>query len=70
MSLSAGAGGLEEARKVLLARWREVRSGWSDDVARRFEEDVIEPLAKDLTRGAEAMNAAATQASAARRDCE
>ncbi len=70
MSLSTGAGGLEEARKVLLARWHEVRSGWSDDVARRFEEDVIEPLAKDLTRSAEAMNAAATQASAARRDCE
>ena len=69
MSLPTGAGGLEEARKVLLARWRDVRATWNDDVARRFEEEVVEPLAKDLTRGAEAMNAAAGQAAAAKRDC-
>ena len=69
MSLPSGAGNLEEARKVLLARWREVRAGWDDDVARRFEEEVVEPLLKDLTRGAQAMMAAGAEAAAARNDC-
>ena len=69
MSLPTGAGNLEEARKVLLARWREVRTGWNDDVARRFEEEVIEPLVKDLARGSEAMTAAASEVSAAKNDC-
>ncbi|BAM04132.1 hypothetical protein [Phycisphaera mikurensis] len=69
MSLQAGAGGLEEARKVLLARWRQVREGWDDEVARRFGDDVIEPLLQDLGRAAEAMTAAATEEAQARRDC-
>ena len=47
MSVSGAFGQLEHARKSLVAQWEATRVDWTDDTARRFEEDVMAPL---LTR--------------------
>jgi len=44
MSVSGAFGQLEHARKSLLAHWEETRAAWTDETARRFEEEVMTPL--------------------------
>jgi len=41
MSITAGLGKLEEARKDLLRHWDTVRTYWHDPVSEKFEYEVV-----------------------------
>lgn len=70
MSVSMGAGNLNEARKTLLARWDQLRSKWTDAVASRYEERFIAKLDKDLRNASQAMASMDGRLRQIRRECE
>ena len=70
MSFNTGQTRLHDALKDLLGRWDGVRQKWSDDVAVKFEEKHLDPLAANVRSATEAMGDMAALLTLARRDCE
>lgn len=55
MSMHSSQAKLQEAMKLLRARWSGTRSHWDDAMSRRFETEFIEPLQKRFREGLGAM---------------
>jgi hypothetical protein len=69
MSIGVGISTLSDARKALRARWDEVRRTWDDAAARRFEQQFIEPIDRDLRQAIDAMGQTQQAAARARQEC-
>jgi len=70
MSVRTAFGQLEHARKGLLENWESTRMAWTDDTARRFEEDVIIPLMGRIRKLELALGQLDVALRKAQRDCE
>lgn len=70
MSVRTAFGQLEHARKALLAQWEETRRAWTDENARRFEEEVMTPLMSRIRHLELALNQLDVALRKAQRDCE
>ena len=70
MSVYAGQMKLKRASKDLLARWRETKTTWRDDVSRRFEEHHIVPLMTKLRTAEAALAHMVVILDKIHRDCE
>jgi hypothetical protein len=69
MSIMAGQYSLQESHKVLRLQWDEARASWMDGVARRFAEETIEPLDRQVRKAAAAMGQLSEAVEAAKREC-
>ena len=70
MSVRTAFGQLEHARKGLVAQWEETATAWTDDNARRFEEEVMSPLMSRIRQLELALNQLDVALRKAHRDCE
>jgi hypothetical protein len=70
MGVHEDRGALARAIKDLMTRWSETRSQWNDANAKRFEEDRLLNLERDLRMAVGAMDQMATLLQQIRRDCE
>jgi hypothetical protein len=69
MSLYEARGNLAKAFKELSIRWVNTKMVWSDDQARRFEEEILLKLERDLKQAGEGIDAMQILIQQARRDC-
>ncbi len=69
MALSTGQGQLNQAFKVLLARWEETKSHWNDPVSKVFEAEHIEALEKQFSITMRGVERLAHALDTCRRDC-
>ncbi len=70
MGVYEARGQLSKALKDLMLRWNEAKMDWDDGAARAFEQNVLEPLARDGKNAASAMDTAAEVIAQVRRECE
>ena len=70
MSLHTGQANMRKASKDLAARWGEVRSVWRDDIAKKFEDEYIYSLLRELRVAQEAMAHMGSVITQIRQDCE
>ncbi len=70
MGVHEDRGALARAMKDLMTRWSETRAQWDDANAKRFEEERLLNLERDLRMAVGAMDAMATLLQQIRRDCE
>lgn len=69
MSLYEARGNLAKAFKELSIRWLNTKMVWSDDQARRFEEEILLKLERDLKQAGEGIDAMQLLIQQAKRDC-
>ena len=69
MSIGVGISTLSDARKVLMARWDQLRRTWDDEAARRFEQQFILPADRDLKQAIDAMSQTQRAAQRAQQEC-
>lgn len=70
MSVRAAGAKCKDVEKRLRHCWAEVKAGWRDDNARRFEEDVIGPLLARARAVEDVLGRLAATLQQLRRDCE
>lgn len=70
MSVNTAFGQLEHARKSLVAQWDETRVAWTDETARRFEEEFMAPLMIRVRQLEQALSQLDVALRKMRRDCE
>ena len=68
MSIRTARFTVQDATKVLLSKWSEVRSSWDDAAARAFEEKYIEPIEPAVRAGLAAMEQLEEQVGRAKRE--
>ncbi len=69
MSLYEARGNLAKAFKELSVRWVNTKMVWTDEQARRFEEEVLLKLERDLKQAGEGIDAMQLLVQQAKRDC-
>jgi hypothetical protein len=69
MSVSSGAGQLNDARKAAMARWEVMRRKWRDETAQRFESSVMRAIDEDLRKAIAAMSQIQGAMDKARQEC-
>lgn len=69
MGMHEARGKLAKLMRELNNKWHECRGQWDDDVARRFEIEVMQELEADLKSAVTAMDSAAAVISKVKRDC-
>ena len=69
MSLSVSKGIIVDAAKDLKAAYQKARREWDDDMARKFEEEFLEPLAPKIRSAVTAMDKLSAASMKAERDC-
>ncbi len=47
-NLQTASGHLRDAWDVLIVRWADLREHWQDEKAREFEEQRLQPLAREM----------------------
>jgi len=70
MSVNTAFGQLEHARKSLATQWDETRVAWTDETARRFEEEFMAPLMIRVRQLEQALSQLDVALRKMRRDCE
>jgi len=70
VSLHTGQANMRKASKDLAVRWGEVRSVWRDDIAKKFEDQYIHSLLRELRVAQEAMANMGSVITQIRQDCE
>lgn len=68
MSIRTARFTIQDATKVLLTQWAEVREQWDDSAARAFEARYIEPIEPAVRAGLSAMEQLEEQVGRARRE--
>lgn len=69
MSIQVSQANLVDAHKQLRTRWLHIRQSWSDDAARQFEKEFIEPLEQRVLAAVRGLDHVAETMAQARRDC-
>lgn len=69
MGLHEARGNLAKALKDLMARWEYTRGLWADAQSKKFEEEVLARLEKDLKAAVDGMDTMAVLVHQAKRDC-
>jgi len=69
MSLSVGRAMVTDAAKQLHRAWAKTRETWDDETARRFEEELLEPLSPKIRSAVDAIERLSTAANKAEREC-
>jgi hypothetical protein len=69
MGMHESRGNLHKNMRDLLVKWAETKLHWSDEVADRFEADVLEVLERDLRTAMSAMDQAGILLSQVRHEC-
>jgi hypothetical protein len=70
MSVTAAGARCKDIAKRLRQDWAEVKTGWRDENARRFEEDIIAPLLARARAVEDALGPLGAALQQLRRDCE
>ncbi|MFK7884133.1 MAG: hypothetical protein AB8F26_08130 [Phycisphaerales bacterium] len=70
MSMSAGKGILADSTKALYRAWRRCQEHWTDENARRFGQEFIDPIEPATRQTIEAMDRLQSACDEARRTCE
>jgi hypothetical protein len=70
MSVYAGQAKISRASRDLVARWRSVKGVWRDEVSRRFEDEHIMPLLRELRSTEAALTRMTRVMNQIRRECE
>jgi hypothetical protein len=69
MSMTEAHGVLAKATKDLMTTWQNTKMVWTDEQARRFENDILDVLQKDVRQAGEGMDSLGQILSQARREC-
>lgn len=69
MRLSTGRAKIKQSNEQLALRWEELREGWTDESARAFEEQHLEPISPDVDGALRAIDRLSAVLSQMESDC-